>query len=134
MANLAADLDNRLRALERELEQLAADRQRYAELFAFAPEPCVVTDANGTILEANREADALLRGAGELRGQALDAFVPMEQRRVFLAEVAAAIEGVGHARLAAKLRLPAGDVAVRFSLRALRRPRGPLRICWTLLR
>lgn len=132
MTNLAADLDDRLRALERELEQLAADRQRYADLFAFSPEACVVTDANGTILEASLAAEALLQGEGALRGQALDAFVPLEQRRMFLAEASAAIDGTGHARFPAKLRLAGGDVAVEVSLRAVRRARAPLRIAWTL--
>ena len=132
MANLAADIDDRLRALERELEQLAADRQRYADLFAFSPEATVVTDANGTILDANLAAGALLQGAGELRGRALDAFIPMEQRRVFVATVSAAIEGEGQARFPAKVRLPGGDVGVEISLRTLRRPRGALRICWSL--
>ncbi|HWA39522.1 MAG TPA: PAS domain-containing protein [Burkholderiales bacterium] len=119
MANLAADLDDRLRALERELEQLAADRQRYAELFAFAPEACVVTDVDGIILEANRAADALLDGRGALRGKALDAFVPMEQRRIFLAQTSAAIEGPGCGRFFARLRRPGGDVAVEVSLQRL---------------
>jgi PAS domain-containing protein len=132
MGNLAADVDDRLRALERELEQLAADRQRYADLFAFAPAAVLVTAANGTILDANLAADALLRGDGELRGKALDAFVPMEQRRMFLAEASAAIEGAGHARFPARLRLAGGDVAVDVSLRALRRPRALLRVCWVL--
>ena len=130
MANLAEDLDVRLRALERELEVLAVERQRYAELFAFAPEAFVVTDPNGTILEANQAADALLEGAGALRGAAIDAFVPMEQRRIFQAEAGAAIEGVGHGRLPAKLRLARGDVAVEVSLRRLRNGR----IAWTLRR
>ena len=132
MANLAADIDDRLRALERELEQLAADRQRYADLFAFSPEASVVTDAHGTILDANAAAEALLQGGGRLRGQALDAFIAMEQRRVFFALVSAAVEGEGRGRFPAKLRLAGGDVAVEVSLRAMRRARGPLRIVWVL--
>jgi PAS domain S-box-containing protein len=118
MANLAGDLDDRLRAMERELEQLAADRQRYAELFAYAPAACVVTDVDGTILEANQAAIELFR-SGALRGKALDAFIPMEQRRFFLAQASAAIEGSGQGRFFAKLRLPGGDIAVEVSLQRL---------------
>ena len=129
MANLAGDLDDRLRALERDLEQLAADRQRYVELFAFAPGACVVTDVNGTILEANLAAEALLDGHGALRGKALDAFIPMEQRRMFLAQASAAIEGTGQGRFFAKLRRADGDLAVEVSLQRLREP---LRISWML--
>jgi PAS domain-containing protein len=121
MANLAADIDDRLRALERELEQLAEDRQRYADLFAFAPDACLVTDVHGTILEANDAADALLEGRGALRGQAIDAFVPMEQRRMFQSIVGAAIAGCGHARFPGNLRLARGDLAAEFAVRTLRR-------------
>jgi PAS domain S-box-containing protein len=128
MGNLAADLDNRLRALEHEFEQLAADRQRYAELFSHAPEAFLVTDLHGTILEANQAADALLEGRGALRGRTIDAFVKMEQRRMFQALVGAMIEGVGHGRLPAKLRLDHCDATVDVSLRRLRNGR----IAWSL--
>jgi PAS domain-containing protein len=132
MANLAADLDDRLRALEHELEQLAADRQRYADLFAFSPEASLVTDVHGTILDANLAADRLLHGGGELRGKALDGFVPLEQRRVFFATVSAAIQGIGSARFPAKLRLAAGDIEVSFSMNEIRRARAPVRLAWTV--
>ena len=132
MANLAEDLDVRLRALERELEQLAADRQRYADLFAFAPEACVVTDVHGTILEANDAADALLEGRGALRGQAIDAFVPMEQRRIFDASVGAALAGCGKARFPGNLRLARGDLPVEFAVSALRRARSAQRVVWQI--
>jgi PAS domain S-box-containing protein len=38
-----------------------AERQKYEELFEFAPDGYLVTDANGVILEANRKATHLLR-------------------------------------------------------------------------
>ena len=132
MANLAADIDDRLRALERELEQLAADRQRYADLFSLAPEACVVTDMHGTILEANDAADALLEGRGALRGQAIDAFVPMEQRRVFQCTVGAAIAGCGSARFPGSLRLARRDVRAEFAVRALRRTSAGQRLVWQI--
>jgi PAS domain-containing protein len=130
MANLAADIDDRLRALERELEQLAADRQRYADLFSFAPEACLVTDVHGTILEANDAADALLEGRGVLRGQAIDAFVPMEQRRVFQSMVGAALAGCGNARFPGSLRVRRGDVPAEFAVRTLRRASAGQCLVW----
>jgi PAS domain-containing protein len=132
MANLAADIDDRLRALEREIEQLAADRQRYADLFAFAPEACVVTDAHGTILEANALADELLEGRGMLQGTAIEAAVPMEQRRLFQGLLSAALAGSGRARIPGSLRRRKGDVAVEFSVGVVRRPRAPARLFWVL--
>lgn len=133
MANLAADLDNRLRALETELEQLAADRQRQADLFTFAPEAELVTDAAGTILDANVAAAELLRGEGELRGGQVDALVPMEQRRIFRAYVIAAVTGRGHARFPGKLRLRDRDLPVEFSVRVVRGGGTPLRVVWMVM-
>jgi PAS domain S-box-containing protein len=41
-------------------EELSAERRRYLDLFEFAPDGYVVTDLDGTILEANRAAGQLL--------------------------------------------------------------------------
>src|SRR3954471_20431518 len=44
--------------------QVEAERQRYADLFHFAPDPYLVTTPDGTIRDANRAA-ALLFGVRE---------------------------------------------------------------------
>jgi PAS domain-containing protein len=41
-------------------DQLLAERQRYYDLFQFAPDAYLLTDANGLILEANAAARKLL--------------------------------------------------------------------------
>jgi PAS domain-containing protein len=133
MANLAAAVDDRLRALETELEQLAADRQRHVDLFTFAPEPQLVTDAAGNVLDANLAALELLRGEGELRGRRLDWLVPMEQRRGFQSRVSAAIDGSGHARFAGSLRLRDRDVPAAFSVRVARGDGASLRLVWLVM-
>jgi PAS domain-containing protein len=55
--------DNELRAQNDELvhthAQLEAQRRRYQELFAFAPDGYLVTDMRGVIQEANQAAVAL---------------------------------------------------------------------------
>jgi PAS domain S-box-containing protein len=56
--------------------QLADERQRYQELFAFAPDGYLVTDAEGVIQEANRPASAMFRVEPSfLLGKALAVFV-----------------------------------------------------------
>ncbi len=62
------------------------DRARYEELFQFAPDPYLVTDVYGTILEANRAAVQRLRvDVSYLRGKPLITFVAPEHRRQFRA-------------------------------------------------
>jgi PAS domain S-box-containing protein len=61
-----------------------AERQRYRELFDLAPDGYLVTDAMGTIREANRVAAALLAvHQDHLVGKPLIVFVTKKQRRSF---------------------------------------------------
>jgi PAS domain S-box-containing protein len=88
-----------LRVTEEELrvqnEQLAhtqllieAERVRYEELFQLAPDAYLVTDAHGTVLEANHAAAALLNlPASRLRGKPLSVFIPSSVRHEFRTRV-----------------------------------------------
>ncbi|MBI2918368.1 MAG: PAS domain S-box protein [Chloroflexi bacterium] len=77
-----------LRAQNDELAALTqaveTQRRRYQELFAFAPDGYLVTDANGLIREANRAASTLL-GLPEslLMGAPLASFVLEADRKAF---------------------------------------------------
>lgn len=65
-------------------ETVEAERQRYQELFEFAPDGYLVTDADGTIREANRAAADLLGIAHNyLMGKPLIIFISQEERRAF---------------------------------------------------
>jgi len=65
------------------------DRQRYLELFDFAPEGYVVTDLDGTIQEANRAASFLFSVSRDfLRGKPLIVFVPDEHLMAFRTQLA----------------------------------------------
>ena len=71
-------------------DQLEAQRQRYAELFDFAPEAYLETDARGNIREVNRAAAELLRCAQDhLVGKPLPIFVTDADRRHFRGKLAA---------------------------------------------
>lgn len=62
------------------------ERQRYQELFEFAPDGYLVTDKFGTVQEVNRAAASLLNLAQKhLIGKPLVSFVPSERRANFRA-------------------------------------------------
>jgi PAS domain S-box-containing protein len=69
-------------------EAAESERHRYQELFEFAPDGYLVTDADGTIREANSAAAMLLNtGQKFLVGKPLVSFLPVEERRVFRSEL-----------------------------------------------
>lgn len=69
---------------------IEAERQRYVNLFEFAPESYLVTDAFGVIQEANRTAAELFNVPREyLVGKPIVNFVAVEDRRYFRCELTA---------------------------------------------
>lgn len=65
-------------------QKIELEKQRYQELFDFAPDGYLVTDLNGKILEANQVASQLLTIDKNLViGKLLIIFVPQEARREF---------------------------------------------------
>ncbi|MGB6299271.1 MAG: PAS domain S-box protein, partial [Rivularia sp. (in: cyanobacteria)] len=65
-------------------EKLSKERERYQELFDFAPEGYIITDNYGKILESNRAASQLLYlEKNKLAGKLLIVFVPQETRQEF---------------------------------------------------
>jgi len=64
--------------------QIEIERQRYLDLFEFAPDGYIVTDAMGKIREANRAAAKLLNTPQQfLVGKVLINYIPYEQRQGF---------------------------------------------------
>jgi two-component system CheB/CheR fusion protein len=79
-------VDEELRQRNTELYEaysaLLQERQRYHELFAFAPDAYLVTDLNGVILEANAQAERLLELPAEyLRSKSLGQFAAGRRQR-----------------------------------------------------
>jgi len=69
---------------------LETERQRYLELFNFAPDGYLVTDVDGVIQEANLAAGMLLGVAVEhLTGRLLESFVHEPERQAFRAQLTA---------------------------------------------
>lgn len=78
------DLRQQSESLAEASRALEEERQRYQELFDFAPDGYLITDLDGTIREANRSASQLLEvDTMALVGKPLAVFVEKEQKNVF---------------------------------------------------
>ena len=107
---------------------LAHERERYRELFEFAPEPYVITSPAGLITEINVAASRLLGIPRRyLLGKALASFVSLEQRPRFRAALHDAHAGGSTRDLEVRLTprgLPPLDVAL--AVRAAQKNHGPV--------
>lgn len=74
--------------------QLERERQRFQQLFDLAPEAYVVTDTDGVVRDANRQAERLLgRRSSELRDKPLAVFVRQDERTSLRALIRGADDG-----------------------------------------
>jgi PAS domain S-box-containing protein len=117
-------------------EAVEAERQRYQELFEFAPDGYLMTDAEGIIREANRAAVTLLHTPRRfLVGKPLLLFVAKEESRAFHSLLIQVCR--------AKRRMPEWEVRLRprheapfdaaLTVAAVHSPEGkPVALCWLL--
>lgn len=81
--------------LTRTSQALETEHRRYLELFEFAPDGYLVTDARARIQEANRAAGVLLRESrGRLAGKLLSQFIEEGQRKAFCAQISRLRRGI----------------------------------------
>jgi len=82
------ELSEQNEELARARQAVEVERQRYQELFDFAPDGYLITTTDGTIQEANRAAAALLQVSQRfLIGKQLLVFVPQAERKAFRASL-----------------------------------------------
>lgn len=116
-------------------QSLEVERQRYQDLFDFAPDGYLVTDAAGAIQEANRAAAALLNmHQTELVGQPLALFVAEDDRLSFRSHLARFTEPQPTQNWEMHLE-PQGAASfpVAVSVAAIRDPQGqPVGLRWLL--
>ena len=131
--------EEELRAQNEELMaarlDLEAERQRYRDLFEFAPDAYLATDAVGIIQEANRAASAMLNVPKKsLVGKPLVVFVAPEDRLTFHGRLSP--EGRGEPADLWELRLQPRDqspLTAAVTLAAVRDPQGaPLAFRWLI--
>ena len=155
-ARSAGDLEGGLEALrvhQEELRQtnehlheartaLERERERYYELFEFAPAGYVLTDEQGIIEETNRAAEAVLNTSrDQLAGKPLVVFVDQQDRPTFWAKLAEATEGAQVASWPCNLSLPGGErLPVELTASRAAPPpaladsgkKGPVRLRWVI--
>ena len=114
--------------LKARVEELASERHHYLEVFDRSPEAYVITDAQGTIAEANGAAvDIFQRRKHHLKGKPLAALVALDQRHAFRTRLRA----LGGREIAAEwntiIEAPGLRVPVKVAARLMRSG-----ICWRL--
>src|SRR3954447_11954291 len=88
MAVQLEDLKSMWLSLKAHVDQLASERQHYLDFFEQSQEAYVVTDAQGTIVDANGAAvDVLQRRRRYLAGKPIAAMVALERRPAFRARL-----------------------------------------------
>jgi PAS domain S-box-containing protein len=99
------------------LQAIDAERERYAALFEFAPDPYVETDRMGKILEANTAASELLGVPPRfLPGKLLQSFIAVEDRARVRHRLRVLREGIDEGDLRAEVAPRSGaprTVAIR---------------------
>ncbi|HZQ73563.1 MAG TPA: PAS domain-containing protein [Burkholderiales bacterium] len=119
-------------------EDLARQRNHYAELFRCSPYGYVVTDGDGLIRELNLAAQSLLRYPGtNVVGRPLQLFVTNESRtmlrtslnRLLADSVGAVVSWSGVLNGGSRPK-----IAVDFTVGRLPSDGGALRLCWVLHR
>lgn len=131
------ELDVMWEELQGQADLLQRESQRYQEFFEFAPDAYLITDAGGSVREANRAATELLGiERARLLSRPLSHLVAENDRTLFLSRfVSLVLEPTGaSASWSCTLRLPAGaPLRVSISVRGIPlRKSGVAGLCWLI--
>lgn len=135
MAMNIEDLQTLWLDLRSQLARLAGERQQYLDFFEESPEAYVVTDAAGTITDANGAAtDILQRRKNYLRGKPLVVMVALERRTEFRARLHKLAQSEPGALRSWRTVLEAPELRteVTVTARPIERDEGLSGICWLL--
>lgn len=129
------DLEAIWRDLRAHIDQLAGERQQYLDVFEQSPEAYLVTDAQGTIVDANGAAsDILQRRRQFLRGKPLAFLVALDRRAAFRSHQQRLLGGDAQAPRTWRTVLEAPELRTEVDLTARVIPRagGVGGVCWLL--
>lgn len=121
--------------LRAHVDQLAGERQQFLDFFEQSPEAYLVTDAAGTIVDANGAAvDILQRRRRVLRGKPIAALVALDRRTEFRGNLRRLAAGESGARrsFSTVFEAPELRTEVQLSARLIERGQGIGGICWLL--
>jgi PAS domain S-box-containing protein len=121
--------------LRAHVDALAEERQHYLDFFQQAAEAYVVTDPQGTILDANGAAiDVLQRRRRALCGKPIAAMVALERRAEFRFRLSSAVERQPGAsvRWSTVFEAPELRTEVSVTVRLIERESAVAGVCWLL--
>lgn len=129
------ELDRMWEELQGQAALLLRENARYAEFFEYAPDAYVITDAGGSLREANQAALELLAAPrDQVVSRTLGDYIPAEERVAFLARTVGVMLGGKPDSWKARLQ-PAHGAAleVELSVRAIALKQSDARgLCWLL--
>jgi PAS domain S-box-containing protein len=131
------ELDVMWEELQGQAALLIRENQRYAEFFQFAPDAYLITDAGGSVREANHAALELLQAAREeIVGRSLTEYIAAEDRVTFLTRTVSLMLGTSVKPLTweAQIQSPNGAaLKAEFSVRAIPlKKSGVGGLCWLI--
>jgi PAS domain S-box-containing protein len=123
--------------LRRQSDEIALERQRYADLFNYAPDPYVMTDLDGVVRDANHAAARLFRCSQDsLSGKPLAIFLETDDRREFRRQLLFMASGMEPRTTPWNVTVTpreAGPVTVRLTVNVVPAPKGrPKSLCWLI--
>ena len=129
------DLQSVWLSLKAHVDQLAGERQQYLDFFEQSQEAYVVTDGEGTIVDANGAAvDVLQRRRRYLAGKPLAVMVALDRRSEFRGRLRGAIarEPGAMQGFTTVLEAPELRTEVTVKLRPIERDGTITGLCWLL--
>ena len=131
------ELDVMWEELQGQTALLVRENERYAEFFQYAPDAYLITDAGGSVREANQAALELLKAPRErVLGKPLSTYIAGEDRVTFLARTVGLMVGASAEPLAWQARLQphdSGPIEAQFSVRPIPlKKSGVGGLCWLI--
>ena len=133
------ELDVMWEELQGQAALLVRENERYAEFFEYAPDAYLITDAGGSVREANAAALELLKAAREaVVGRVLSEYVADDDRVAFLSRTIGLMLGANARPLTLKARVLQAEgepFACEFTVRAIPlKKSGVGGLCWLVRR
>ena len=131
------ELDVMWEELQGQAALLVRENQRYSEFFEYAPDAYLITDAGGSVREANEAALELLKAPrDEVLGHPLSRYVAEDDRVAFLARTVGLMLGATARPMSwrARLKPQAGEaLGAEFAVRAIPlKKSGVGGLCWLI--
>src|SRR4051812_21834961 len=131
------EIDVMWEELQGQTALLVRENERYAEFFEFAPDAYLITDAGGSVREANQGGLELLKAPrGEVVGKPLSMYIADNDRVTFLTKTVGLMAGTSAKPLAWQARINphrGGEIVAEFTVRPIPlKKSGVGGLCWLI--